>query len=337
MPTVQETTGLAHKLLSYLRDRYSNPALDLASPLTQLQGGFETTIYRFSLHGAPPNLSGPLVLRLYPRFYGTGNATWESTVQNVMAEAGYPVARAHVVCTELSVLGGAWFIMDHLPGRLLAAAPPETVPALLGETHAALHALDPQPLAHALRGTGIGAGGYSLDSRFDWLRDRGAKLPWIRQGVAWLLDNRPSDPERLSVCHGDYHVLNVLQTGGKVTGVLDWGGFAIADPAYDVANSLVLITIPPKYLAGSLGLAQTDWNRVAELYLAAYRDHRFLDDTNLDYYRARRCVLGLVQGVEGQKVWQHPLIVQDLIATILAITGIRITMPDPLALQRHEL
>jgi hypothetical protein len=37
-------------------------------------------------------------------------------------------------------------------------------------------------------------------------------------------------------------------------------------------------------------------------------------------------VLALVQGVEGQKVWQHPLIVGDLLAYILDVTGIHITM-----------
>jgi hypothetical protein len=66
---------------------------------------------------------------------------------------------------------------------------------------------------------------------------------------------------------------------------------------------------------------------MADLYLAAYRTHRPLDDTNLDYSRVRRCVLALVQGVEGQEAWQHPLIVRDLLAYILDVTGIQITMP----------
>jgi hypothetical protein len=66
---------------------------------------------------------------------------------------------------------------------------------------------------------------------------------------------------------------------------------------------------------------------MVELYLAAYRRHRPLDSSNLDYYGVRRCVMSLVQGVEGQKVWQHPLIVKDLRAYILDITGIQITIP----------
>ena len=67
---------------------------------------------------------------------------------------------------------------------------------------------------------------------------------------------------------------------------------------------------------------------MVDLYLAAYRTHRPLDSTNLDYYRVRRCVMSLAQGAEGQKVWQHPLIVRDLLAYILDITGIQISMPE---------
>ena len=68
-------------------------------------------------------------------------------------------------------------------------------------------------------------------------------------------------------------------------------------------------------------------DRMAERYLAAYRAHRTLTGTNLDYYRVRRCVRALVEGAEGQEVWQHPLIVQDLLASIHQITNIQLTVP----------
>jgi aminoglycoside phosphotransferase (APT) family kinase protein len=328
MKNVQDVKTLSDKLISYLRAKLGNPAIDLASPLARLQGGYETSIYRFELDGASNELSRPLVLRLYPQFYGTWNAIWESTVQNVLAGEGYPVAQAHLVCTDMSILGGAFFIMDHLPGQLLAAAPPESVPGLLGKTHAELHNIDPDPLIKALDDKDIAEYNYRLASRFNWLRDKADKLPWIRQGVNWLLDNRPPEPEWLAVCHGDFHALNILHADGKVTGVLDWPGFAIADPVFDVANSIVLITISGKHLAASMGdFSSVDWDVVVDLYLAAYRAHRPLDDTNLDYYRVRRCVMALVQGVEGQKVWQHPLIVSDLLAYILDVTGIQVAMP----------
>lgn len=117
------------------------------------------------------------MLRLYPQFYGTQNAIWESTVQNVLAGEGYPVARAHVLCTDMSVLGGAFFIMDYLPGRPLAAAPPDSVPRLLGETHADLHDIDPARLIKALDEKGIDPYVYRLESRFDRLRAKAEKWP----------------------------------------------------------------------------------------------------------------------------------------------------------------
>jgi len=90
----------------------------------------------------------------------------------------------------------------------------------------------------------------------------------------------------------------------------------------------VLITIASKHLTASMdAFSYVDWDLMARLYLSAYRTRKPLDDANLDYYRVRRCVMALVQGVEGQKVWQHPLIVRDLLAAIHDITGIQISMP----------
>jgi aminoglycoside phosphotransferase (APT) family kinase protein len=218
--------------------------------------------------------------------------------------------------------------MDHLPGRLLAFAPADSVPGLLGRAHAELHTIAPAVLIEALEENGVFESDYRLAGRFDWLRDKADELAWIRAGVNWLLGNRPPESERLSICHGDFHPFNILHAAGKVSGVLDWPSFALADPVYDVANSLVLIAIPSKHLVASTGdFSSVNWDLMADLYLAAYRTRRALDDKDLDCYRVRRCVMALVQGVEGQKVWQHPLIVRDLLATILEITGIQIAVP----------
>ena len=71
----------------------------------------------------------------------------------------------------------------------------------------------------------------------------------VKRRIDWLLENRPPEPERLAVCHGDFHPLNILVQDGIVTGVLDWPGFIIADPALDIANTIVLSTIPFKHIA----------------------------------------------------------------------------------------
>ena len=327
MNDIQDIKTLSSKFIAYLRVQLGSPGLDFAAPLTRLQGGYETAIYRFELDGAPAELDKPLVLRLYPSFYGTGSATWESTLQNVLASQKYPVAKAHMLCTDLSVLGGAFFIMDHLPGQTLAMALQAEVPEPLGKFHAELHNLDPAPLIAMLREKGIDGDAYRLESRFDWLKSKATEQPWLHQAVDWLLEHRPPEPARLSICHGDFHPFNIMYVDGAVSGVLDWGGFSIADPAYDIGNTLVLIAVAFRHLAASIpGVPPIDFDRMVERYLAAYRIYRPLEDTNLDYYQVRRCVMALAQGVEGQKIWQHPLIVRDLLAFIRQVSGIQITL-----------
>ena len=100
MENNQNPKNLSDRFIAYLRAELGNPAIELASPLERLRGGYETATYRFKLDHAPDKLSKPLVLRLYPQFYGTRNAIWESTIQNVLKEKGFPVAQAYRVCTS---------------------------------------------------------------------------------------------------------------------------------------------------------------------------------------------------------------------------------------------
>ncbi|MEZ4861573.1 MAG: phosphotransferase family protein [Caldilineaceae bacterium] len=350
---------LARRLIAYLRDELNNTAVDYAAPLTQLQGGNETATYRFQLQGVCAELAAPLVLRLYPPYFGADNALWESTVQNLLAGEGFPVAQAHLVCADLSILGGAFFIMAFLPGEpllnALGAYPisgdtlaeqvetldavPEHgthpnvalagVPAILGQSQAALHQIDPTSLIHKLREQGVGAARYRLDRHFAWLAARAGKLPWLGESVRWLVGHRPSEPTQLAICHGDFHPLNLLTQAGKVTGVLDWPNFLIADPVLDVATTIVLITIPFKHIAATTAdFATVDWNLFVQHYLDAYRAQRALHDEHLAYYRVKRCIHALIEGWDGQKIWQQPLIVKDLIGYVHAVTDLTIHVPD---------
>jgi len=316
------------KFLAYLIDRTGSSDLRFASPPKQLHGGFETLSYQFQLVGASGDLAGPQVLRLYPAFYGAGNAEWASTVQNALADIGYPAARARLLCTDLSVLGGAFFVMDYIPGRPLAMAPPELIPELLGTTHAELHEIDPAPLIATLDRLGVDRRAYGPASRYAWLSAKGEAHPWVGPAVDWLLEHRPSDPERLSVCHGDFHPFNVQYADGRVTGVLDWPGLTIGDPAFDVGNTMVLIMIAAGHLFGAeAGLGSIDWELMVRRYLQAYRSCRDLDGANLDFFRVRRCVAALVQGAEGQRAWQQPLVVRDLLEAIRDVTGVQLDVP----------
>jgi aminoglycoside phosphotransferase (APT) family kinase protein len=282
----EEIDQVSGKLIAYLRDQLNEPMIGYESALTQLEGGFETHIYRFELKGAHKEFTKPLVLRLYPESSGIGSVVWESIVQNALAAEGYPVAKVRMLCVDMSILGGAFFIMDFLPGEAMAAAPVETIPELLGKAHAALHSIDPKPLVKSLGERGIDESLCRLDNRFEGLKDKASKFPWLRDAVDWLIERRPPEPEQLALCHHDFHPGNILVQGGMVTGVLDWPGFLIADPALDIANTIVLVSIPFKHLAPPLGL----------------------DFSSVDWF------------------WLHPPILKDLLDTIYSVTGIQITM-----------
>lgn len=310
-------------LLRYLRAEFDNPAIGYDGPLTQLQGGYETSTYRFELSGAGQEWARPLVLRLYPPRLPASNALWERTIQNALAGEGYPVSRVYHACTDPSVLGGAFLIMAFLEGEPMLNAPFETIPGLLGKTHAALHEIDPTPLRRALREGGWDERRYRLVGRLQGLRGRARAFPWLGEAVEWLVGNCPPEPERLSICHGDFHPLNLLVREGQVSGVLDWGGLMVADPVADVATTIVLTTISAKHL-----LSIAEWEAAVDMYLDAYQTRRSLDLTHLAYYRVRRCVIALLDGASGQAVWQHPGIVQDLLAYIRQVTGIRVQTVD---------
>ena len=313
-------------LLAYLRAELNDSTIEYTVPPAQLSGGFQTATYQFQITGVQNRLSNRLVLRLYPEYVQPDDAVMESTVQNTLAEAGFPVAKAHLSCADISVLGGAFFIMDYLAGEPMIKAPLETIPALLGKTHAALHQVDANPIVRLLAKQGIDGDRYRLRNHLHTLRETAENQEWIREGVDWLLENQPPEPERLAVCHGDFQPLNILIRDGEVSGVLDWPGFLIADPAYDVGNTIML-TKAFEHIAPSVSPAFSSFRSemIVKPYLDAYRSERHLEETYLDYYRVRRCVHALIQGKQGQAIWQHPLIVRDIVDFISATTGIHIT------------
>jgi aminoglycoside phosphotransferase (APT) family kinase protein len=233
-----EDDKLNEALLAYLRTELNAGRIAYQSLPVQIQGGFETQIYRFQLQDVPEPFSQPLILRLYPARYADGNARWEHTVQNALASLAYPAARAHLLCTDLSILGGAFFIMDFLPGKPLVNAPMEMVPRLLGQSHAHLHSIDPHPLVEAIHAAGIDRKVLFPEHRFNSFRDQANKFPWLDAAMAWLVKNCPPDPGKLAICHGDFHPLNILVQDGRVSGVLDWPGLMVADPVLDIAFTL---------------------------------------------------------------------------------------------------
>ena len=325
-PDDKNTDQISGKLLTYLRDSYHDMSLAYDLPLTQLKGGIETATYQFQLKGGQKELNRPLVLRLYPDYRGSEDAVWESSVQNTLKEQGYPAPRAYIVCTDRAILGGAFYLMEFLPGTPLWNAPAETIPEMLGKTHADLHKIDPQPLIKSLNEQGFDKNRYQFRKDFfDALAiaAQGTDFPWIRAMLDWLARNHPPEPEHLAICHGDFHPLNILVQDGKVTGVLDWH-LSIADPVLDIANTVRLIMMI-KHLSVP-GADSVDWEKFLEMYLDAYRTQLSLDLTYIDYYRVVQNLVFLYDNGNMPSL-QIPSLIKETVEYIHKVTGIQITMP----------
>jgi aminoglycoside phosphotransferase (APT) family kinase protein len=316
---------LSLKLINYLGGELGSGSVDYHEPLIRLTGGYETFICRFRLSGVDEHLSKPLVLRVYPENSHPDRAIMESIVQNAMADLGGLVPVVYFTCTDKTVLGNAFIIMDYFEGDTLEKLnlPLDQIVDILGKAHAQLHGIDSEPIIKKITESGLDRGSITFEGRLEALHAKvNLSYPWLKVVIEWLVENRPNNPEGLSVCHGDFHPMNLLFRDGNLQAVLDWPNFLIGDPAMDVAFTLVLI------FPGKLLFPDLDMGQIKELYLSAYRKTRPLDETNMAYYSAFRGVRALMEGAEGQAIWGHPEIVQLLVDFIYETTNIKIKKPS---------
>lgn len=310
--------------MTYLRREWGLPLLEYQSLPKPIVGGFETSIFEFQLRGAPRDMSGRLILRLFRAGSGEGRALRESIVQNAVSATGYPAPRVFLTCPDKSVLGEEFNVMEKMSGRPMLETPSESLPETLGRIHATLHQIDPKPLMRMLEAQGIGQRRLSLQGIFDWIRRRidSAGYDWLRPGMDWLDENKP-EIRQVAICHGDFHPLNILMNDGEVSAILDWSGFRITDPTLDVAFTKVILTIPAPVLV--TGFASEGF---VKRYLSAYQRELPLLPERLMYFEALRCVMALLEGADGQVVWRHPDILIQVLEKLSEHTGLRIKPPS---------
>ncbi len=152
-------------LLGYLKSELNSSEISYDIPLTQIVGGFETFTCHFKLRGAQRKFSKPLVLRLFHESRSPDQAVWESAVQNVLASQGFPAPLVYFTCTDKTYLGGAFMIMELMPGETMWAASFEDSSSLLGTEHARFHDIAIKPVVRALREHGFEEHRYRLSGR----------------------------------------------------------------------------------------------------------------------------------------------------------------------------
>ena len=353
---------LAPALLAHLRNALDLQDLSYATPPEPIAMGVETWVFGLELGGAPPELDGPLVLRLFPAESDPLQARFEQVVQNVLSEMDQPVPRVGHLCSDLAVLGGTFLIMERMPGRMmldslldgsnvllnaprLIAESLTRVPQRLAEAQLRVQALDPVPLERALESAGIPSRMYTVGG---WLEDAerrvdDAGLEGLRPGLTWLREQRPPQPERPVICHCDFLPPNLLVEDGELAGIVDWSHTTLADPAWDFANTRLRMAINPvdvpRLLAPIVPLLR---RRMTRVYEDTYRTGRDLDPVCVAHYEVLLSIWMLVTVGEHRvsprpevsdgrspNLWLRRGADTPLLDLCREITGLELSLPSP--------
>lgn len=316
---------VSDNLLSFLRDELGDSKVDYEACPSRIQGGNETYIFQFKLKNVHPSLSEPMVLRIFRKDLGfrPKHAIMESVVHNSLVDQGVPVPYVHYSCIDQKYLGEQFMIMDFLPGAMLHLVFGQDSCIVLGKMHAALHNVNPNQLNKSMITEGFGGQQYSIEGKFGLLLKATERFPWLKKIVVWLIENRPSECENPSICHGDFHEGNLLAKDGKVTGILDWSQCRIGDPVMDVAATLVLQKAVFKHTVPSY-----DSNSASQIYLQSYRREKELNDQYLEYFQIFRYANALRAAAHGNWFWSQPSILNELINNVYDISKIDVKVPD---------
>jgi aminoglycoside phosphotransferase (APT) family kinase protein len=230
-------------LRAWLVERHGGP-VELAEPVEHRGEGFDSTVSFVRLRGPalPVEWTEPLVLRVKADAGREDEARAEAAVQEWLAGRGYPAPRVLHVWGPGELVGLPVQAMERAPGELVLdrvrAAPwraPREVTAL-ARAHVALHQLPVE---------GFPSDEHVLDARLGLTRRMVASggLPQLAgplERVEALAGRLRAAPE--SICHGDFHPLNVLSDGGRLT-VVDWTDAGVGDRHADVARTLALFDL----------------------------------------------------------------------------------------------
>jgi len=285
-----------------------------AGPLTidQFKGGQSNPTYRLHTPGRS------YVLRRKPPgelLKGAHAVEREARVMAALGQVGFPVPRIHGLCTDDSVIGSWFFVMDLVEGRIFWDASFSDVVRderaaymdAMNATLAKLHTIDPAAIGLGDYGK---AGGYVARQVARWsaqyLGDELAgRHPAMDLLVDWLPRHLPSADE-VAITHGDFRADNMIfhPTEARVLAVLDWELSTLGDPLADFAYHSMMFRMPPDILGGIAGrdLAAAGLPDEAA-YVDAYCRRTGRDGIgNLDFYVAFNMFrfAAILHGIKGR-------------------------------------
>jgi len=187
----------------------------------------------------------------------------EFKVIKALDNVGFPVAKPLAYCTDTSVIGAEFYLMDFVEGRIfwdprlpgLQACERTAIFKEMNHTIAKLHALDPAEIGLGDYGK---AGGYIGRQIARWTKQYQSSatevIPEMDHLIEWLPNNIPSyDDTRL--VHGDFRLDNMIfhPTEPKVLALLDWELSTLGHPLSDFAYHMMTWRFAPELFRGLAG------------------------------------------------------------------------------------
>ncbi|MCU1458680.1 MAG: putative aminoglycoside phosphotransferase [Actinomycetia bacterium] len=239
----------------------------------------------------------------------------EARVLGALGPGPVPVPEVFAVCTDPSVLGTPFYVMERLDGRILRTAD-EAATLDVVEARACSEALvDVLVDIHGVDPEAVGLGDFGHPEGFvarqvrrwsqQWERSKTRELPAIDELSRRLAAGVPvSGPPTL--VHGDYRLDNTILAAddpGRIAGVLDWEMATLGDPLTDLGLFLLYWDQPDATIAGSteaVGMLPGFLPRDEIVARYARASGRRVDD--LDYYEilARFKLAIILEGINAR-------------------------------------
>ena len=290
---------LVARLVAVLAERYGSD-VTCVERLAPATAAMDSTIIFVTLagDGLPDAWRRPLVLRVKPDTQRYEEGRREAAVHAWLAAVGYPVPQVFEVFAPGELGSLPVQAVDRAPGRSMldaVARRPWRVREVL-HRFAALHVQ-----LHRLPVEGFPVGDDLLDRRLAFVRVTSRKIE--DRALAEALDAVEPIAPRLraappSVCHGDFHPLNVLLSGEDVA-VIDWTDAGVGDRHGDVARTALLFELAAIAATGSIARRVLDrvGPRLRRTYLRAYRRQLALDHDRLALWTPVHLLHGWSQAV----------------------------------------
>ncbi len=248
-------------LAAYLRQHF--PGFGGELTVQQFSGGQSNPTYlleagarRWVLRRKPPGV-------LLPSAHAVDR---EYRVMAALAHSPVPVPRVYLLCEDETVIGSAFYVMEHVEGRIfldpsLPGLTPEQRCAIYDEMNrviALLHGVD----HHAAGLAGYGRPGQYLKRQIErWTRQYRASQIGINEPIAamerlieWLPAHLPHADETALV-HGDFRIDNLIfhPHEPRVLAVLDWELSTLGHPLADFAYHCMTWRVTPAEFRGLKG------------------------------------------------------------------------------------